>query len=93
MVSPNFVPECAMRLSLLVVDECTVALRCVNPFWIPDMCGTMNLSVDAVQLVNWCPHISGIQNGLTQHKATVHSSTTSRDRRMAHSGTKLGDTK
>ena len=31
------VPECAIRLSLLVVDECTVALRCVNPFWIPDM--------------------------------------------------------
>ena len=36
-VSPNFVPECAMRLSLLVVDECTMALCCVNPFWIPDM--------------------------------------------------------
>ena len=34
---PNFVPEYAMRLSLLVVDECTVALCCVNPFWIPDM--------------------------------------------------------
>ena len=35
-------------------------------------------------------HISGIQNGLTQHKATVHSSTTSRDRHMAYSGTKFG---
>ena len=37
-----------------------------------------------------CRYISRIQNGLTQRKAIAHSSTTSRDRRMAYSGTKFG---
>ena len=52
----------------------------------------MFTKLDRVDRQIHVPYISGIQNGLTQRKAIVHSSTTSRDRRMAHSGTKFGPT-